>query len=148
VVAGRESTRRPSGERLEGQKEKEMQSKLTDMPVGFEIPEGTLRFVDWGGMTIETGDIKETIDPGPFFKGLPEDRCQCPHWGFVIKGALRYRYADHEEVFRAGEAYYGAPGHLPVLEAGTQYIEFSNSEDLAKTMAVVERNMAAMAPQA
>ena len=122
-----------------------MQSKLTDVPVGFEVPEGTLRFVQWGGMNIETGDVKETIDPGALFRGLPDDRCQCPHWGFVIKGSLRYRFADHEEVYTAGEVYYAAPGHLPVLEAGTQYVEFSNAEELAKTMEVVERNMAATA---
>jgi hypothetical protein len=122
-----------------------MQSKLTELPVGFEVPEGTLRFVDWGGMTIETGKTTAQIDPGPLFKGLPGDRCQCPHWGYVIKGALRYRYEDHEEVYTAGEVYYGAPGHLPILEAGTEYVEFSNSAELAKTMEVVERNMQAMA---
>ena len=122
-----------------------MQSKLTDLPVGFEVPEGIVRFVQWGGMNIETGEVKETIDPAPLFKGLPDDRCQCPHWGFVIKGSLRYRFADHEEIYRAGDVYYAAPGHLPVLEAGTQYVEFSNAEELAKTMEVVGRNMAASA---
>ncbi|HEX5368810.1 MAG TPA: cupin domain-containing protein [Dehalococcoidia bacterium] len=122
-----------------------MQSKLTEMPVGFEVPEGTLRFVDWGGMTVETGKTVAQIDPGPLFKGLPEDRCQCPHWGFVIKGTLRYRFADHDELYRAGEVYYAAPGHLPVIEADTEYVEFSDSGELAKTMEVVERNMQAPA---
>ncbi len=32
----------------------------------------------------------------PLFQGLPDDRCQCPHWGYVIKGELRYRFASHE----------------------------------------------------
>ena len=122
-----------------------MQSKLTEMPVGFDVPEGTLRFVDWGGMTIETGKASAQIDPGPLFKGLPDDRCQCPHWGFVIKGTLRYRFADHDELYRAGEVYYAAPGHLPVIEPDTEYVEFSNSAEIAKTMEVVERNMQAMA---
>ena len=122
-----------------------MQSKLTEMPVGFEVPEGTLRFVDWGGMTIETGKSTAQIDPGPMFKGLPDDRCQCPHWGYVLKGNLRYRFADHDETYGAGEIYYAAPGHLPLIEAGTEYVEFSSSAEIAKTMEVVERNMQAMA---
>ncbi len=52
-----------------------------------------------------------------------------------------YRYADHDEVFEAGDAYYGAPGHLPLLFAGTELIEFSPTEALAQTMAVVTRNL-------
>ena len=111
----------------------------------MDLPEGTLRFVEWGGMTIESGQIKQTMDPAPLFKGLKDDRCQCPHWGYVIKGNLRYRYADHEEVYSAGEVYYAPPGHLPVLEEGAEYVEFSQTADLAETMAVVERNMAAAA---
>ncbi len=122
-----------------------MQSKLTEMPVGFEVPEGTLRFVDWGGMTIETGKTTAQIDPGPLFQGLPGDRCQCPHWGYVIKGTLRYRFADHDELYKAGEVYYAAPGHLPLIEPDTEYVEFSSSAEIAKTMEVVERNMQAMA---
>ena len=28
-------------------------------------------------------------DFGPLLKGLPNDRCPCPHWGYVLKGRLR-----------------------------------------------------------
>ena len=122
-----------------------MHSKRTEVPVAVEMPEGKLRFAEWGGMSIELGEIDQTIDPAPLFKGLQDDRCQCPHWGVVLKGTLRYRYADHEEVYTAGEIYYAPPGHLPVLEGGTEYVEFSHSDELAKTMEVVERNMAAIA---
>lgn len=121
-----------------------MHSSLTEMPVALDVPEATIRQVDWGGITVETGHIRETIDPAPLFKGLPDDRCQCPHWGYVIKGRLRYRYADREEVFNAGELYYAPPGHTPVLEAGTEYVEFSPTAELAKTMEVVGRNFEAM----
>jgi hypothetical protein len=121
-----------------------MHSKQTDVPVAMEVPEGKMRFVEWGGMTIEMGQMTGTIDPAPLFKGLQDDRCQCAHWGVVLKGSMRYRYADHDEVYSAGEIYYAPPGHLPVLEAGVEYVEFSATDDLAKTMAVVERNMAAL----
>jgi hypothetical protein len=47
-------------------------------------------------------------------------------------------------VFEAGDAYYGAPGHLPLLFAGTELIEFSPTEALDATMAVVGANLEAV----
>jgi hypothetical protein len=120
-----------------------MRGSFKDIAIAMEVPEGTVRYVEWGGMTVELGKFKKTLDPGPVFKGLPDDRCQCPHWGYVIKGQLRYRFADREEVYKAGDVYYAAPGHLPVIEAA-EYVEFSPTDLLKKTMEVVERNMAAM----
>ena len=46
------------------------------------------------------------MDPTPLFQGLPDDRCQCPHWGYVIKGKITFRFADREETYEAGDAYY------------------------------------------
>jgi hypothetical protein len=118
---------------------------MNTLPVTLEVAEGKLWQAEWGGQTVEFGAFNQTIDPAPLFHGLPDDRCQCPHWGYVIKGSLRYRFADHEEVYQAGDVYYAPPGHTPVLEAGVEYIEFSPTAELAKTNAVVERNMQAMA---
>jgi hypothetical protein len=118
-----------------------MQSQRQALPLAAEMPEGTLRQVSWGAMTVESGEIRQTMDAASFFKGLPEDRCQCPHWGYVLKGRLRYKFADREEVFGAGDVYYAAPGHTPVLEAGCEYVEFSPADEYSKTMEVVERNM-------
>lgn len=124
-----------------------MRGSTKDLPVALEIPEGKLWQAEWGGNTVEFGQFNQTVDPGALFKGLPDDRCQCPHWGYVIQGRLRFRYKDHDEVYEAGDAYYAPPGHLPVLEAGAQYIEFSSTKELAKTMQVVERNMQKMMEQ-
>jgi hypothetical protein len=121
-----------------------MRGSFEDIPVGLAVPEGELRFVEWGSMTVELGKMEARVDPGPLFKGLPDDRCQCPHWGYVIRGTLRYRYADREEAYHAGDVYYAAPGHTPVIEAETQYVEFSSTDLLRETTIVVERNMAAM----
>ncbi len=120
-----------------------MKSLKEELPLVAEMPEATLRQVDWGGMTVEVAEIRETMDVAPFFKGLPDDRCQSEHWGYVLKGQMTYRYADRDEIYSAGEVYYAAPGHLPLLEAGCQYVEFSSTDDLRKTMEVVERNMQA-----
>jgi quercetin dioxygenase-like cupin family protein len=39
------------------------------------------------------------------------------HWGYVLKGELTYRYADREETYEAGDAFFGPPGHAPVIYA-------------------------------
>lgn len=121
-----------------------MRGSMKDLPVSLEAPEGKMWQGEWGGNTVEFGKFKQVVDPAPLFKGLPDDRCQCPHWGYVIKGRLRYRFKDHEEVYEAGDAYYVSPGHTPVLEAGVEYVEFSPSAELAKTMEVVGQNMQMM----
>ena len=122
-----------------------MQSATTNLPVVLEVPEATVRCDQWGDMMVEAGTFRQDIDVTGLFKGLPDDRCQCPHWGYVVKGTMHYRFADHDEVYKQGEVYYVAPGHLPIFEAGAEYIELSPAEAFAKTLEVVERNMAATA---
>ncbi len=62
----------------------------------------------------------QDADLAPFFKGLPDDECQCEHLGYVIKGKVAFRSVGGEEVFETGDAYYAGPGHTPVLYAGTE----------------------------
>jgi len=81
-------------------------------------------------------------DLADLFKGLPDDRCQCPHWGVVLEGKLKYTTDDGEIVVESGEAYYVPPGHLPYLYAGTEVVEFSPTKELHETLAVIEKNMA------
>jgi hypothetical protein len=89
--------------------------------------------------------LVEDIDATPFMKGLPDDRCQCPHWGYVIKGKMTARYADRDEVFEAGDAFYSPPGHVPVAnEPGTEFVWFSPGEELRTAEAVMMKNMQAM----
>ena len=101
------------------------------------------RFEQLGDHTVGFERFEEAVDAAPLFQGLPDDRCQSPHWGIVVAGSITFRYADHEETIEAGEAYYAAPGHTPVLAAGTEVIEFSPTAQLQATMEVVGRNAAA-----
>ena len=61
----------------------------------------------------------------------------------MISGRITLRYADRDEVYEGGEAYYAPPGHIPVVEAGTEVVEFSPTEELGRTMEVLARNLAA-----
>src|SRR5512146_2867640 len=128
-----------------------MQSSMKDLPAVTEAPHITLRQIEWGGMTVEAGSVRQTVDPAltaPFFKGLPDDRCQCPHWGYVIKGQMRMKFADHEEIYNAGEVFYAAPGHIPVSEAGCEFVDFSPADQMRETMEVLAQNQSSMRPGA
>jgi hypothetical protein len=96
------------------------------------------------GYTIGFELFREDMDPAPLFRGLPDDRCQCAHWGYVVSGRLTFRYADREEVYEAGDAYYAPPGHIPLVTAGTEIVEFSPTEAFQRTIAVVGENLAAL----
>jgi len=96
-----------------------------------------------GGYTVGFESYLEDSDPADLFKGLPDDRCQSPHWGYVVRGKVAFRYADREEVYEAGDAYYAPPGHTPVLFAGTEVVEFSPTEAFGETTEVVTENLRA-----
>lgn len=61
-----------------------------------------------------------------------------------FKGKLTFRFADHEEVFEEGDAFYLPPGHIPIAKAGTEYLTFNPTEELRKTEAVILKNMQEM----
>src|SRR5436309_4337931 len=114
-----------------------------EAPITLDEPVIEGRYVDLGGYTVAYETHKADIDPAELFRGLPGDRCQCPHWGVVTKGKMVFRYDDHDEVFEAGDAYYGAPGHLPLLFAGSELVEFSPTAALNETMGVIAKNLEA-----
>lgn len=95
------------------------------------------------GYTVEFTTFREDADGTPAFKGLPDDRCQSPHWGYVVRGKLVFNYADRSEIYEAGDAYYAPPGHIPVVTADTEVVEFSPTEEYNRTLEVVGRNLAA-----
>jgi hypothetical protein len=100
---------------------------------------------DIDGYTVNFVQFREDVDATPLMKGLPDDRCQCPHWGYVISGRLHFRFADHEETFEAGDAYYLPPGHVPFShEPGTEIVQWSPAEELKQTEAAMQRNMQSM----
>ncbi len=102
------------------------------------------RHEDIGGYTINFVSFGAAIDGTPLLKGLPDDRCPCPHWGYVLKGRITYRFADHDEVIEAGDAFHVPPGHVPVVEAGTELLQFSPAHELHAVSEVMMRNAQAM----
>lgn len=118
-----------------------MHGSKQDLPVVLSTPEATSRQTEWGDLNVAIESFAAGVDPTPLFQGLPNDCCQCPHWGYVIKGKIRVKYADREETIVAGDAYYLAPGHIPMIEEDTEVVEFSPKGSYQETMQVVASNL-------
>ena len=106
-----------------------MKSLIGELPINNVLPQGTSRKAEWGGMNVSLYEFHQTLDAAPLCKGLPEDRCQVPHWGYVLKGQMRCNFGDREEIYKAGEVFYHPPGHTTVWEAGLVYIAFTPTEE-------------------
>lgn len=123
------------------------------MPAGNreQMPEVELspgyvsRCADWGGITAGFESMKEGQDASSMLTGLPDDRCQAHHWGYMFSGRMIVDYGDRTETVEGGQAYYVAPGHTVSFEADTEAIEFTPTEELQSTLAVARRNMEARA---
>jgi hypothetical protein len=96
-----------------------------------------------GGYSVCFESHTADADLANLFRGLPDDRAQLPHWGYVIAGKVGFRFSDREETYEAGNAYYVPPGHTPVHYAGAEIVEFSPTELLGETMPVVLSNLQA-----
>ena len=122
-----------------------MRGSKQDVPATVDGGGVTIRETEWGDMNVALESFPAGLETAPIFVGLPDDRCQCPHWGYVVKGRMTMRFGDREEIFEAGDAFYSPPGHVPVShEPGTEIVQFSPSEELRLTAAAIARNMEAL----
>jgi hypothetical protein len=95
-------------------------------------------------MHVSLTTCHQTLDITPLLKGMPGDMCHCPHWGMILKGRKVVKYKGHEEVLKAGDAFYMPPGHTTITDAETEWVEFSPTDELRKTSEAVTRNLSAM----
>ena len=96
-----------------------------------------------GGYSVCFESHTADADLAELFRGLRDDRCQLPRWGYVLTGRVTFRFADREETYEAGDAYYVPPGHTPVHHAGAELVEFSPTDVLGETIPVVMQNLQA-----
>ena len=104
----------------------------------------TDRHEDLDGYTANIVSLHEDVDLTPLLVGLPDDQCQCPHWGYVIAGTLTWTFTDREEVLGAGDAFYVPAGHTAKAAAGSEFVQFSPTPQHELMVAAMEKNMQAM----
>ncbi|MDD2342734.1 MAG: hypothetical protein PHV54_07570 [Tolumonas sp.] len=66
------------------------------------------------------------VDTTPLFQGLEGNLCQCPHWGFVLRGQLTTTNEDGtQETVKANDLFYWPPGHNVKVDVDAEIIMFS-----------------------
>jgi len=113
-----------------------------ELPAVEIVPGYSSRMADWGGMTVAFERAHAGQDASSMVKGLPDDRCQAPHWGYLFSGRITVDYGDRQETIEGGQAYYVAPGHRLTFETDCEALEFTPTDALEQTMDAVRRNSA------
>ncbi|PBC76469.1 hypothetical protein BX265_1185 [Streptomyces sp. TLI_235] len=83
-----------------------------------------------GDWTVDFVEFRQEVDGAPLMASAPGGACSCPHWGYVFRGRMVFRFGDREEVFEAGDAFHLPPGHVPWIAAGTEIVQFSPTAEL------------------
>lgn len=104
-----------------------MKIKLEDIPVIMEGPGAVMRrFAGLGDLDLGYIELPKGTDFTPLLKGLSNDSCCCPHWGYIFQGVFKIIYDDGiEELLAEGDAFYLPPGHTAVVEEDLKCLMFS-----------------------
>jgi hypothetical protein len=108
-----------------------------DVDVKMEIPGAVIRqrrdFGDVSGfdqLSCEFFTLAAGVDTTPLFLGLDGDACQCPHWGYVLAGAITTTdVLGVEEHVSANDLFYWPPGHNVRVDSDAEIIMFSPQDD-------------------
>lgn len=110
-----------------------MRVSKQNVDVRMEVPGVVIRqrrnFGDVSGfdtISSEYFTLAAGVDTTPLFMGLEGDVCQCPHWGFVLRGELTTTDAKGaRETVAANDLFYWPPGHNVKVDADAEIVMFS-----------------------
>ena len=110
-----------------------MHISKSDVPVRINIPGAVARqqtdFGDasgYGPIAGEFFSMAKGTDLAPLLKGLENDLCQSPHWGYQLKGQVIVTYSNgEEETVSEGDLFYWPPGHSVRVAEDAELILFS-----------------------
>ena len=79
-----------------------------------------------GVLSAEFFSLAAGTDLSPLLRGLKDDLCQAPHWGFLTKGAITVTYRDGStENVADGDLFYWPPGHTVTVQEDAELLMFS-----------------------
>jgi len=80
----------------------------------------------FGTISGEDFTLSAGVDTTQLFQGLEGDLCQCPHWGFVLRGQITTTDAiGVQETVNANDLFYWPPGHNVKVDADAEIVMFS-----------------------
>ncbi len=109
------------------------------LPIILETPDTAIRALSgMGGMALAYLELPAGTDLGPLLEGLPDDKCPCPHWGYILKGKLTVSYRDGgDEKLEAGQVFYLPPGHTATVQEDAAIIELSPEKEYGEVISHV-----------
>jgi hypothetical protein len=110
-----------------------MRVTMDEVDVRMQIPGAVIRQrTDFGQasgldtISAEYFSLSKGVDTTPLFQGLEGDLCQCPHWGFVLRGRLTTTDATGgQETVTANDLFHWPPGHNVRVDADAEIVMFS-----------------------
>ena len=129
-----------------------MHQQTEEIPAKVESPDANIQqLTDFGtfegrGFDVARGTMSAGVDVTGLLEGLENDLCQCPHWGYIVDGAVHVRYSDGtEEIHKAGEAVYWPPGHTLFTEdESVEFVLFSPQDEHSHVLDHVVQKMSEM----
>lgn len=113
-----------------------MHQHAHELPICLEHGEICIQANSWGDLNVARIRFPAGADATPLLEGLPDNLCQCPHWGTVVKGSIHVRYADgRTETVCAGDVYYWPPGHTVHVDEDYEALEFSPAVQMTEVIA-------------
>ena len=113
-----------------------------NVDVRMEIPGVVIRqrqnFGDVRGFDTISGEyftLAAGVDTTPLFLGLDGDLCQCPHWGFVLRGEITTTDAKGgQETVTTNDLFYWPPGHNIKVNADAEIVMFSPQREHSRVI--------------
>lgn len=104
-----------------------------NIEVKLEIPGAVIRqrtdFGDATGLGKISGEyfsLSAGVDTTPLFMGLEGNLCQCPHWGYLLRGQLTTTDAKGiHEIVNANDLFYWPAGHNIKVNVDAEIVMFS-----------------------
>jgi hypothetical protein len=110
-----------------------MRVSKEQIPAVIDVPGAIARqatdFGDASGYGVigaEYFSLGAGTDIAPLLKGLHDDACQAPHWGYMLRGEVVVSYTNGAtDTCRGGDLFYWPPGHSVRVVEDADIVLFS-----------------------
>ncbi len=110
-----------------------MRISKDQIPAKIDVPGALARQVPnfgdatgYGTMAGEYFSLGAGTDIAPLLKGLNDDACHAPHWGYIIAGEVVVTYTDGKvDTCTTNDVFYWPPGHSVRVVQDADIILFS-----------------------
>jgi hypothetical protein len=120
-----------------------------DIPAKIDVPGAVARQVNGfgqasngSGFAAEYFSLGAGTDIAPLLKGLEDDACQAPHWGYIISGKVVVTYTGGaQDTCATGDLFHWPAGHTVLVDEDAEVVLFSPHDEHA---AVIDHMRAGM----